>query len=89
MTREIHTGRVGDRYRLTEEAVEHSKMRCGNGDYIELQAGDVLMRTRHSGDCFCDYAVFRDGQRLEGRWSGYDGVGDFVDNAVDTLGATP
>ncbi len=84
---ERHTGRVGDRYRVDAEAVEYAKRRRGTCDYIELQPGDVLMRTHHSGDCFSTYAVIRDGQRV-GEWCGYDGVGEYIDNAVDTVGVS-
>ncbi len=87
---ERHTGRVGDLFILDAAAAVYGKQRAGHAlDGATLQAGDVLMRTAHSGDCFSQYAVFREGKRLERSWCGYDGVGEPRGNVVDTLQVLP
>ena len=89
---ERHNGSVGDCYVLVDaSAAEYAKHRAGNvsDGFIELREEDVIMRTAHTGDCFCDYAVFRGGARLTGRWYGYDGVGKYIGNVNDDMVTLP
>lgn len=72
MNRERHNGLIGSVYRVNARIVEESKTRRGSGDFPILQLGDVLIRTAHSGDCFCDYAVYRNNKKLPNLWRGYD-----------------
>ncbi len=79
---ERHTGRVGDTYVVRD--VEHANSRAGNTQPT-LEAGDTLVRTRHSGDCFSDYAIMRNGKRA-GRWAGYDLPNEWLEtNVVDDV----
>jgi hypothetical protein len=78
--RERHTGELGDCYQVSSGAVKYSHKRAGNGDFVQLQSGDILVRVAHSGDCFSTYAVFRNGFLIKGCWAGYDGVGSHIGN---------
>ena len=80
-----HAGQVGDTYSVSEADAAFSLSRAGSGDPTLLQAGDILMRTAHSGDCFSRYAVFRGGARLAVGWWGYDGVGKLSGNVMNDL----
>ena len=84
-----HVGRIGDAFVLDADAVEYSKSRCGSGPQISLQVGDVIVKQAFSGDCFCYYAVYRDGTRLNERWCGYEGVGRYVGNIAPPAPGLP
>ena len=80
-------GHTGDVYLIDAEATAHAPGRQGRGDNIpKLLPGDVLMRIAHAGDCYGVYAVFRGGGtgRLKDEWRGYDGVGRFIGNALES-----
>lgn len=64
-----HNGRVGDIYRVKDS--KHANGRAGSGPRPILQEGDILIRKRHTGDCFCTYGLKRDNRWAE-EWFGYD-----------------
>jgi len=75
---------VGDLFKVTD--AEFVNSRSGR-EQPELMLNDLLLRLRHSGDCFCYYAIIRDGRRLAEEWAGYD-VPEFIRNVVDDVGRT-
>lgn len=90
MREERHTGRVGDAYLIVEMTKYHRAQGSRDGD-VAYQPKDVLLRVRHTGDCFSDYFVFRHGHKI-GTWSGYDAqslteptyrLGNVVEDMID------
>ena len=86
---ERHIGRAGDCFYVDSKAAKYSKQRAGHDKNNQnLQPGDVIMKTAHSGDCFCYYKVYRD-QSCVGTWCGYEGVGSYTGNVLDNLQTLP
>lgn len=85
MREQRHLGRVGDVFVVGD--VEALQKRMGNmRNPPTMEKGDVLVRRHHSGDCFSDFAVLREG-RYYAEWAGYEPGPDAalrVGNAVDS-----
>jgi hypothetical protein len=94
---ERHNGRVGDAYLVSEEMAARSKSSAGYDVRClkELRARDVIVRIRHSADCFCEYRVFREGVPLFRHWIGYDNVftegrdKSYIGNVVESMVRLP